>query len=108
MEALIGRTAVPSQAPVAPDDITVSVTEVHISRSYRRVNPQRAFGDGAPITYADQLAGVLVDIFNLALLRSEVLTRFERARIILVPKKSKMTCLNASVIMNKMNNCKYI
>eukprot|EP00061_Rhincodon_typus_P011858 g37190.t1 len=42
----------------------------------------------------NQLVGVFADIFNLSLLRSEILTCFKEIMIIPVPKKNQIACLN--------------
>ena len=44
--------------------------------------------------YADQLAGVFTDIFNLSLSQSAVPTCFNMATIVPVPKNAKVTELN--------------
>ena len=43
---------------------------------------------------SDQLAGVFTDIFNLSLSESVVPTCFKQTTIVLVPKNTKVTCLN--------------
>ena len=44
--------------------------------------------------YADQLAGVFNDIFNMSLIESVIPTCFKQTTIVPVPKNTKVTCLN--------------
>ncbi|XP_078271729.1 mucin-2-like [Rhinoraja longicauda] len=83
----------------APNGITISVNKADDGRYFRNVSPQQASGPNdipgrIPKTCSDHLAGVFADIFNLSLLSCHVPTCFKGASIILVPKKSKVTCLN--------------
>jgi len=68
-------------------------------KTLRRVNPRKAPGpDNIPGQVykecADQLAGVLTDIFNTWLDQSIVPACFQSASIIPVPKKPQVASLN--------------
>ena len=70
----------------------------HAVRSRCEVNIHKAAGpDGLPgrvlKAYADQLASVFTDIFNLSLSESVIPTCFKQTTIVPVPK-NKVTCLN--------------
>ena len=80
--------------------LPISVAEV--SKTFKCDNPLacKAPGpDGIPChilrACADQLAGVFMDIFNLSLSQSVVPTCFKISTIVPVPKKVKVTELNA-------------
>ena len=69
------------------------------SKIFKRVNPHKAAGpDDIPSrvlrAWADQLAGVFPDIFNLSRSQSAVPTCFKMSTIVPVPKKTKVTELN--------------
>ena len=71
-----------------------------VSKTFKRVNPRKAAGtDGIHSrnlrACADQLAGVLTDIFNLSLSQSVFPTCFKMSTIVPVPKKAKVTELIA-------------
>ena len=80
-------------------DCGLSFAVANVCKTFKRVNPCKAAGsDGLPShvrrAYADQLAGVLTDIFNLSLSQSTVSTCFKMATTVPVPKKAKVTELN--------------
>ena len=77
--------------------LTFSVADA--SKTFKHVNPRKAAGpDSIPSLVlracADQLAGVLTDIFNRSLSQSAVPTCFKMAAIVPVPKKAIVTELN--------------
>ena len=77
----------------------LSFTAANVSKTFKRVNPRKAAGpDCIPSRVlracADQLAGVLTDIFNQTLSQSALPTCFKRATIVPVPKKAKVAELN--------------
>lgn len=86
-----------SQAHRAPSSTVILFVKANVGRSCLRVNHWKASG---PIsvpglkTYVDHLAGVFEGILNCSLRRSEIHTSFKSQSVILVPKKSKGTCLN--------------
>ena len=68
-------------------------------RPLKQVNIHKAAGpDGLPgrvlRAYADQLASVFTDIFNISLSESVISTCFKQTTIVHVPKNTKVTCLN--------------
>jgi hypothetical protein len=78
----------------------LSFTAANVSKTFKCVNPRKAAGpDGIPSrilrTCADQLASVFTDIFNQSLSQSAVPKCFKRATIVPLPKKAKVTELNA-------------
>ncbi len=78
--------------------LTLSVADV--TRSFKWVNIRKAVGpDGIPgrvlKACAFQLARVFTDIFNLSLSLSVVPACFKKSTIVPIPKKNKITCLNA-------------
>eukprot|EP00061_Rhincodon_typus_P008818 g31764.t1 len=82
-----------SGAPV----VTVAVVDIKLASL--RVNPWRVTGPDEIPSHAfkscmDHLVGVLADIFNLSLLRSEVPTCFKKTTVIPVPKKNQAMCFN--------------
>ena len=63
------------------------------------INPLKALGPGGIPScilraFANQLAGVFTDIFNLSLSQSAVPTCFKMATIVPVPKNAMVTELN--------------
>ena len=81
---------------VATKDSGLSFSVAKVSKTFKRVNPRKAAGpDGIPSrvlrAYADQLAGVFTDIFNLSLTQSTVPTSFKMATIVSVPKKALLS-----------------
>uniref|UniRef100_A0A674ED18 Reverse transcriptase domain-containing protein n=1 Tax=Salmo trutta TaxID=8032 RepID=A0A674ED18_SALTR len=70
-----------------------------VSKTFKQVNIHKAAGvDSLPgcvlLAYADQLASVFTDIFNLSLSESVIPTCFKQTTIVPVPKNTKVTCLN--------------
>ena len=83
----------------ATKDCGLSFSVADVSKTFKHVNPLKAAGpDGIPSyvirAYADQLAGVFKDIFNLSLSQSVVPSCFKMSTIVPVPKKAKATELN--------------
>ena len=77
--------------------ITLSIADV--SKTFKQVNIHKAAGqtdyqDVYSQHTADQLAGVITDIFNMYLIESVIPTCFKQTTIVPVPKKTKATCLN--------------
>ncbi|XP_059840919.1 uncharacterized protein LOC132402206 [Hypanus sabinus] len=86
-----------STSPANDQVLCLSVADVR--RTLCRVNPRKAAGpDNIPGRVlrgcADQLAGVLTDIFNISLSSATIPTCFKAATIIPVPKKSSVSYLN--------------
>ena len=82
----------------ATKDCGLSSSVADVSKTFKRVNPRKAAGpDGIPSrvlrVWADELAGVFTDIFNLSLSQSTVPTCFKMA-IVPAPKNAKVTELN--------------
>ncbi|KAI4893066.1 hypothetical protein NFI96_005396 [Prochilodus magdalenae] len=78
---------------------SLTVTSVEVCKALRRINPRKAAGpDNIPgralKVCSSELAGVLVDIFNLSLAQSSVPSCFKTTTIGPLPKKSVVTCLN--------------
>ena len=73
----------------APEDYELSFSVAYVSKTFKRVNPQKAAGIPSRILRAcsDQLAGVFTDIFNLSVSQS-VPTFFKMSTIVPVPKKA--------------------
>ena len=70
----------------------LSFNVADVSKTFTRVNPRKAAGpDGIPSRvlgeYADQLAGVFPDIFNLSLSQPAVPILFKISSIVLFPRK---------------------
>jgi hypothetical protein len=69
------------KAPVFPYDCVIWLSMADVSKTLKRVNNHKAARpDGIPgcvlKAYADQLAGVFTDIFNLSLSQSVIPTSF--------------------------------
>ena len=90
----------PPTRPATKDcGLSLSFSVADVSKTFKHVNPHKAAGpDGIPSHVlrgcADQLAGVLTDIFNLSLSQSAVPTCYKMTTIVPVPKKAKVTELN--------------
>jgi hypothetical protein len=70
-----------------------------VSKTFKRVNIHKAFGPyGLPgrvlKACTDQLASVLIYIFNLFMTKSVIPICFKQTTIVPVPKNTKLTCLN--------------
>uniref|UniRef100_A0A3Q3G0A3 Reverse transcriptase domain-containing protein n=1 Tax=Labrus bergylta TaxID=56723 RepID=A0A3Q3G0A3_9LABR len=81
------------------DEQPISLDAADVRRTLRRVNTRKAAGpDDIPGRVlkecADQLAGVLTDIFNTSLIQAVVPSCLKTATIIPVPKKSTISSLN--------------
>ena len=77
--------------------LTLSPTDVHAALS--RTNPRKAAGpDGIPgcvlSACAEQLTGILTDIFNLSLAHAKIPSCFKSTSIVPVPKHALPACLN--------------
>ena len=86
-----------TRAPAVPEE---TLSAANVSKNFKQVNIHKAAGpNGLPgcvlRACADQLAGVFTDIFNLSLSESVLPTGFKQTTIVLVPKTTKVTCLNA-------------
>ena len=80
---------------VTDTDVLFSVADV--SKTFKLVNLRKAAGpDSIPsqVLRADQLAGVITDIFNRSLSQSVVPTCLKMAAIVPLTKKAKITELN--------------
>ena len=80
-------------------DFVITLSVVDVSKTFKQVNIHKAAGpDRLPgsvlIARADQMASVFTDIFNLSLSEFVMLTCFKQTTIVLVPKNTKVTCLN--------------
>ncbi|XP_072904707.1 uncharacterized protein [Hemitrygon akajei] len=90
--------AVRKSTPTTNDQmLCLSVADVR--RTLCRVNPRKAAGpDNIPGRVlrgcADQLADVLIDIFNISLSSATIPMCFKVATIVPVPKKSSVSCRN--------------
>ena len=87
------------RASAVPDDCVITLSVADVSKTFKQVNIHKAAGpDGLPgrvlRACADQLAGVLTDIFNMSLTESVIPTCFKQTTIVLVSKNTKVTCLN--------------
>eukprot|EP00061_Rhincodon_typus_P018876 g48241.t1 len=85
-------TDVATPALTAPNTPVPAVTASEVTSDFLRVKPKKVMGpDGVPgqalRSWADQLAEVFTNIFNLSLLQAEVPTYFEKTTIIPIPKK---------------------
>lgn len=81
------------------DEQPLSLDTAEVRRTLRRVNTRKAAGpDNIPGRVlkecADQLAGVLTDIFNISLSQAVVPPCLKTATIIPVPKKPTISSLN--------------
>ncbi len=86
-----------TQSARSYDPLTVQAQEV--ARMLAKVNPRKAAGpDGVPgkvlRACANQLSQVFTTIFNLSLSQATIPACLKTTTIILVPKKSHITCLN--------------
>ncbi|XP_059802925.1 uncharacterized protein LOC132379232 [Hypanus sabinus] len=75
------------------------VTKEDVRRAFLKINPSKATGPDGDLgrvfrACASELAGVFADIFSCSLFQSKIPSCFKKAMIILVPKKSKVACLN--------------
>ena len=84
------------RASAVPDDCVTPLSIADVSKTFKQVNIHKAAGpDGLPgrvlRAYADQLAGVFNDIFNMSLMKSIIPTCFKQTPIVPVPKEAKVT-----------------
>jgi hypothetical protein len=96
---LFEKNTVPPTWPTHKDCVFF-FSKAGVSKTFNLVIPHKAAGpDGIPSRVlrgcADQLADVFRDIFNLSLSQFAVPTCFKMATIDPVPKKAKVTELNA-------------
>ncbi|KAK3570542.1 hypothetical protein QTP86_022078 [Hemibagrus guttatus] len=82
-----------------PEDQVLCLTVADVRQTLCKVNPRKAAGpDNIPGRVlrecAEQIADVFTDIFNISLSSAIVLTCLKTTTIILVPKKSPVSCLN--------------
>ena len=94
----IEDNTVPLTRP-APKDCGLSSSVAEVSKTFKRVNPRKAAGPESIPSHilracANQLAGVLTDLFNLSLSQSAVPSCFKMSTIVPVPKNAKVTELN--------------
>ena len=87
------------RASAVLDDCVVMFSIADVRKTFKNINIHKAAGpDGLPgrvfQTCADQLASVFTDIFNLYLTESVIPACFKQTTIVLVPKSTKVTCLN--------------
>ena len=80
------------RASAGPDDYGITLSVAEVSKTFKQVNIHKAAGpDGLPgralWAYADQLAGVFTDIFNMSLIESVIPTCYKQTN-------TKATCLN--------------
>ena len=85
-------------ASAVPDDCVITLSAADV-RPLKKVNIHKAAGPeclpGRVLrACAAQLASVFTDIFNLSLSESIIATCFKQTTIVLVPKNTKVTCLN--------------
>lgn len=85
--------------PPSPNDQVLCVSTADVRMTLRRVNPRKATGpDNIPGRVlrecADQLAGIFTDILNTSLSSAVVPACLKTTKIIPVPKKSTVSCLN--------------
>ena len=71
------------RASTIPDDCVITLSVADVSNSFKQVNSHKAAGpDGFPgrmlQACADQLAGVVTDIFNMFLIESVIPTCFKQ------------------------------
>jgi hypothetical protein len=95
----VSKTEACMRASAVPDDCVITLSVADVSKTFKQVNIHKAAGpDGLPgcvlRAYADQLANVFTDIFNLSLNESVILTCFKQTTIVTVPKNTRVTCLN--------------
>ncbi|KAI4875852.1 hypothetical protein NFI96_001584, partial [Prochilodus magdalenae] len=93
------NTSSATKLPVDQESCAPSISVSEVFRSFKAVNPRKAPGpDGIHSRWlracANQLAEVFTDIFNLSLRLSAIPTCFKRTKIVPVPKKPAITCLN--------------
>ncbi|KAK3545748.1 hypothetical protein QTP70_011319 [Hemibagrus guttatus] len=82
-----------------PYDQVLCLSMADVKRTLCRVNPWKSAGpDNIPDRVlrecAEQLAEVFTDIFNISLCSAVVPTCLKTTTIVLVPKKSMVSCLN--------------
>ena len=87
------------RASPVPDNCVITLSIADVSKTLKLGHIHKAAGpDGLPgrvlRACADQLAGVLTDIFNMSLIESVIPTCFKQTIIVPVPKNTKATCLN--------------
>ncbi len=85
--------------PTPPNDQALCLSAADVRKTLSRINPRKAAGpDNIPGRVlkdcAAQLTDVLTDIFNTSLSQAVVPTCLKSTTIILVPKKSPVSCLN--------------
>ncbi|KAM9432956.1 uncharacterized protein ACWYII_016820 [Salvelinus alpinus] len=86
-------------ASAVPGDCVITLSVADVSKTFKQVNMHKAAGpDRLPgrvlRAFADQLAGVFTDIFNMSLIESVIPTCFKQTTIVPVPKNAKATGLN--------------
>jgi hypothetical protein len=92
------KTETCMRASAVLDDCVITLSAANVSKTLKQVNIHKAAGpDGLPgrvlRACADQLASVFIDIFNLSLSKSVILT-CQADTIVPLPKNPKVTCLN--------------
>ncbi len=85
--------------PTPPNDQALCLSPADVRKFLSWINPRKAAGpDNIPGRVlrdcAAQLTDVLTDIFNTMLSQAVVPTCLKSTTIILVPKKSPVSCLN--------------
>lgn len=88
-----------SNGQLHPGELPLSLATADVKMTLKKVNVRKAAGpDNIPGRVlkecADQLAGVLTDIFNTSLDQAVVPSGYKTATIIPFPKKHTITCLN--------------
>ena len=87
------------RASAVPDDCVITLSVTDVSKTFKQVNIHKAVGpDGLPgrvlRAFANQLACLFLDIFNMLLIESVIPTCFKQTIIVPVHKNTKATCLN--------------
>ncbi len=85
--------------PTPPNDQALCLSPADVRKTLSSINPRKAAGpDNIPGRVlkdcAEQLTDVLTDIFNTSLSQAVIPTCLKSTTIILVPKKSPVSCLN--------------
>ena len=79
------------RASAVLDDCVITLSVADLSKTFKQVNIHKAAGpDGFPRC----VLRVFTDIFNMSLIESLIPTCFKHTTIVLVPKNTKVTCLN--------------
>ena len=87
------------RAPAVLDDCGITLSIANVRKTFTQVNIYKVVGpDALPgnvlKAWAEQLASVFIDIFNLSLTEAVIPTCFKQTTIVHVPNKAKVTCLN--------------